>query len=269
MGAVLSANPKQPLIIAHRGSSSVAPENTLAAFAQAIADRADGIEFDVQLAKDGVPVIIHDANLRRTANRRARIKNLTSAELASIEVGSWFNRTYPRRAKPAYANEHIPTLDQVVSLIASGARSDFVCYVELKVDQRDTSFGNLVESVLTSIDAHRLPRNITIVSFNLAALAYAKRLKPSIRTGALFEPIALTPKRKRTIINRAIECGATEILLHRLIARRGMIELAIESGLTPVVWTVDDPRWVDRAERLGIHALITNRPANLIDRLNS
>jgi glycerophosphoryl diester phosphodiesterase len=194
---------------------------------------------------------------------------LTSAELASIEVGSWFNRNYPRRAKPAYANEHIPTLEQVFDLVASDASSDFACYVELKIDPQETAYDDLVESVLTSIDAHRLPRSITIVSFNLAALAYAKRLKPSIRTGALFEPIALTPKRKRTIINRAIECGATEILLHRLIARRGMIELAIESGLTPVVWTVDDPRWVDRAERLGIHALITNRPANLIDRLNS
>src|ERR1041384_6906814 len=159
MGAVLSANPKQPLIIAHRGSSSVAPENTLAAFAQAIADRADGIEFDVQLAKDGVPVIIHDANLRRTANRRARVKNLTSAELASIEVGSWFNRKYPDRAKPAYATEHIPTLEQVFTLVASNARSDFACYVELKIDPQETAYEDLVESVLGSIDAHHPSRN--------------------------------------------------------------------------------------------------------------
>lgn len=246
----------------------MAPENTLAAFAQAIGDGAHGIEFDVQLAQDGVPVVIHDANLRRTANRRDRIENLTSKELASIDVGSWFNRKYPRRARPAYANERIPTLEQVFSLIASNARSDFVCYFELKIDQRETAYDDLVESVLSSIDAHQLWRNIMIVSFNLAALVYAKRLKPSIRTGALFEPIALTPKRKQTIIKRAIECGATEILLHRLTARRGMIELAIDSGLTPVVWTVDDPRWVQRAKRLGIRSLITNTPAKLLARIN-
>ena len=263
------ANPKRPLIIAHRGSSSVAPENTLAAFAQAIADGADGIEFDVQLAKDGVPVVIHDANLRRTANRRDTIKNLTSTDLASIDVGSWFNRKYPRRTKPVYENERIPTLEQMLSLVTSNAHSDFRCYVELKVDQRNTVYEGLVESVLSSIDAHRLLHNMTIVSFNLAALAYVKLRKPSIRTGALFEPITLTPKRKRTIVARANECGAAEILLHRLMARAGMVELALKSGLTPVVWTVDDPRWVQRAERRGIRALITNSPARLVDRLNS
>jgi len=58
------------------------------------------------------------------------------------------------------------------------------------------------------------------------------------------------------------------ILLHRLIARRGMLELALKSGLTPVVWTVDDPRWVQRAKRLGIHALITNTPEKLLARVN-
>src|SRR5438270_9075286 len=110
-----------PLIIAHRGASAEAPENTLAAFQMALDAGADGVEFDVQLAKDGVPVVIHDANLRRTANRRDTIKYLTSTELASIDVGSWFNRKYPRRTKPAYANEHIPTLDQVFDLVVSNA----------------------------------------------------------------------------------------------------------------------------------------------------
>jgi len=247
----------------------VAPENTLAAFAQAIADGADGIEFDVQLAKDGVPVVIHDANLCRTANRRDAIKTLTSRELASIDVGSWFNRKYPRRASTEYANKHVPTLEQVFSLLTSVAHSDFVCYVELKIDPRETAYDDLVKSVLSSIDTHKPSCNTTIVSFNLAALAYAKRTKPSLRTGALFEPIALTPKRKRTIIGRALESGATEILLHRLMARRGMVELALKSGLTPVVWTVDDPRWVHRAKRLGIHSLITNTPEKLLARMNS
>jgi glycerophosphoryl diester phosphodiesterase len=264
----LSESTKQPLIIAHRGSSAVAPENTLAAFAQAIDDGADGIEFDVQLASDGVPVVIHDANLRRTAYCRDTIKNMTSTDLASIDVGSWFNWKYPRRAKPAYANERVPTLERVFRLVASKARSDFACYVELKIDRRETTCEELVESVLNSIDAHRLSHNTAIVSFNLAALGYAKLRKPSIRTGALFEPIALTPKRKCTLVERAIECGATEILLHRLMARRGMVELALKSGLTPAVWTVDDPRWVQRAERLGIHSLITNTPAKLFARVN-
>ena len=194
---------------------------------------------------------------------------MTSTDLASIDVGSWFNRKYPRRAKPAYAKEHVPTLEQVFSLVASNARSNFACYVELKIDPQETAYEGLVESVLSAIEAHGLSHRTAIVSFNLAALAHSKLRKPSIRTGALFEPIAPTPKRRRTIIELATQCGATEILLHRLIARRRMVELAIESGLTAVVWTVNDPRWLPRAKHLGIHSLITNTPAKLIARANS
>ena len=263
MVSCLSTN---PLIIAHRGSSSVAPENTLAAFAQAIADGADGIEFDVQLSRDGIPVVIHDHTLRRTASQHRTVASMTADELSQVDVGSWFNRKYPRRTKSAYAKEHIPTLEQVFSLVASNTSTEFTCYLELKVAERDPTYDDLVESVLSLIDAHRLVHNTTIVSFNLAALAYAKLRKPSMRTGALFEPITLTPQRKRTIVARATDCGAAEIVLHRLMARPGMVELALKSGLTAVVWTVDDPGWVQRAKRLGIPALITNTPAKLLAR---
>jgi glycerophosphoryl diester phosphodiesterase len=255
------------LIIAHRGSSSVAPENTLAAFARAIADGADGIEFDVQPARDGVPMVFHDANLRRTANRRDRVISLTSTELGSIDVGTWFNRKHPRRAKTEYINERIPTLEQVLTLVASKARPDFVCYVELKLAPKETDHQALVDSVLTSIDLHRLAHRTTIVSFNHAALGYVKRQNCSIRTGALFKPRTLTPKRRREMIEAAIRYGPSEILLHRLMARRRIVEAILASGLTPVVWTVDDPRWVQRAKRLGIRSLISNTPARLLARL--
>ena len=88
-----------PLVIAHRGASFDAPENTLAAFERALADGADGLEFDVRLAADGVPVVIHDATLRRTAGRQVSIASLSSSALASVEVGSWFNRRFPARAR--------------------------------------------------------------------------------------------------------------------------------------------------------------------------
>jgi len=83
---------KTPLIIGHRGASAVAPENTMAAFREAIAAGCDGIEFDVRLTRDGVPVIIHDSTLRRTAGLAARVADLTWAELEQVDVGSWFAR---------------------------------------------------------------------------------------------------------------------------------------------------------------------------------
>ncbi|MBV9957612.1 MAG: glycerophosphodiester phosphodiesterase, partial [Acidobacteria bacterium] len=85
------------LIIGHRGASAAAPENTLVAFERAMADGADGVEFDVQLARDGVPVVIHDATLRRTGLKEGLIAELSSNELARTDVGTWFNRRFPAR----------------------------------------------------------------------------------------------------------------------------------------------------------------------------
>ena len=105
----------------------------------------------------------------------------------------------------------------------------------------------------------------TVVSFDLDSLAAIKKLDASIRTGALF---ALTRNEKQwrseAIISSAINCGANEVLLQRLLVRRKLIEKAIERNLPVVVWTVDDPKWLSHAEALGIHALITNDPAKLL-----
>ncbi|HET6851924.1 MAG TPA: glycerophosphodiester phosphodiesterase family protein, partial [Pyrinomonadaceae bacterium] len=83
-----------PLIIGHRGASAVAPENTIAAFKEAIAVGADGVEFDVRLTRDRVPVVIHDSTLRRTAGLQRRVADLTWAELEQVDVGSWFDRKF-------------------------------------------------------------------------------------------------------------------------------------------------------------------------------
>src|SRR5712691_1033184 len=106
-----------PLIIGHRGSSAVAPENTIAAFVRAMRDGADGFEFDVRLARDGVPVVIHDATLRRTAQMSGAVADFTSRELNHVDVGSWFNHQHPNRARQEYAQETVPTLEQVLDLI--------------------------------------------------------------------------------------------------------------------------------------------------------
>ncbi len=106
-----------PLIIGHRGA--LAPENTLAAFRQAIADGADGIEFDVRLARDGVVVVIHDATLERTGALKLKVSNLTAAELQASDVGSWFGkrrRTHFASSDKDFAGETVPLLTQVFEL---------------------------------------------------------------------------------------------------------------------------------------------------------
>src|SRR6185312_12061571 len=101
------------------GASALAPENTLAAFATALRDGADGIEFDVRLSSDGVPVVIHDATLGRTAMIKTAVSALTAAELCTVEVGSWFNRKFSHLARPEFAREPVPTLAQVFESFSS------------------------------------------------------------------------------------------------------------------------------------------------------
>jgi glycerophosphoryl diester phosphodiesterase len=249
----------RPLIIGHRGASAVAPENTLAAFARAFADGADGIELDVRLASDGVPVVIHDATLRRTGLVNGSVEQMTSAQLANLDVGSWFNHANPILAREKYTNERVPTLVQVFELCS---KRDGLLYVELKTDLAATD--ELVQSVA---DLIRQPGFITrsvVVSFDHAALAAMKSFDSSIRTGALFAPRrGVRGWRAQTILSAAADSAADEILLHRLLARRRLVEQFLERDFPVVVWTVDDREWLARAHELGIHALITNDPAQL------
>jgi len=151
-GAALS-DPNFPLVIGHRGASAFAPENTLAAFERALADGADGIEFDVRLARDGVPVVVHDSTLRRTARIDASIAALSSSDLSAIDVGSWLNRRHPTRAASVYERETVPTLVRVFETIAPRCR---LLYVELKCEAGETT--SLVERAVAAVRAHEMIR---------------------------------------------------------------------------------------------------------------
>jgi glycerophosphoryl diester phosphodiesterase len=227
---------------------------------------ADGVELDVRLASDGVPVVIHDATLRRTGLCKGVVAEMTSSELARSDVGSWFNHAYPRLANAEYSRQFVPTLDQVLSFVKVHSARPGVIYVEMKTDRAEDTYVDLCRSVVSLIRYHGLQNRVVVVSFNLKAVAQIKTLDPAIRTGALFEPKrdALKIIRKHPMIAAARECGAEEILLHRLIASRRIVDLSLESDLQPVVWTVDDPKWVRRAASLGVHAVITNDPAAMI-----
>jgi len=248
-----------PLIIAHRGASAVAPENTLAAFERALLDGADGIEFDVRLTRDRLPVVIHDATLKRTAGFDASIAALSSAELATFDVGSWFNRRFPARARAEYSGETIPTLSRVFELVAPRCRP---LYVELKCEAAETNA--LVEKVVAEVRAHELEGRVVLESFSLAAVAEVKRIAPELRTAAAFERRPGRPLlTSRTLLRHARACRADELALARSLVSRRTVEAARACGLQTVVWTVDHPSWIKRAISSGLHAVITNDPASM------
>lgn len=257
----MSKTPKNsPLIVAHRGFSSSAPENTLAAFRRAIGAGADGVEFDVQLAKDGVPVVIHDIDLKRLARRKEGIADLTSKQLAKIDVGSWFNAKFPKTARPEFAKATIPTLVQVLKLYE---KTTGPIYIELKCD--DSNYKPLAAAVCEMIRDSPMQPRLIIKSFKLAAIPLVRHMLPAVQTAALFEPSIMTIlRRRRYIIAMAREFGAHQISLHYTLATPKLTAIAAEAQLPVTIWTVDDPKWLARCHRRGIGSVITNDPAKML-----
>jgi glycerophosphoryl diester phosphodiesterase len=224
---------------------------------------ADGIELDVRLARDGVPVVIHDATLRRTGLMAGSIGRLDSKQLAQVGVGRWFNRAHPKFAKGDYAQQCIPTLAQVFEL---GRKNTSIIYVEMKSEKDDIAT-ELAQAVARLVKDFKFQKRVVVVSFNLGAITILKTRDSSIRTGALFGTTGITSRNWReNILAATAECAAEELLLHRLLVRRSFIEKAHDAVLPVCVWTVDDPKWVERARLLKLHGLITNHPARLLTR---
>lgn len=250
----------RPLIIAHRGSSAHAPENTLAAFEMAVADGAEGIELDVQLTRDKQAAVIHDPTLKRTGGRVEIVAGMTAEELAEVDVGSWFNLKFPAKANERFAKERIATLAQTLELL-----KDFegLIYVELKCEGGQIE--DLCKAVCREIDGSHLIPQVIVKSFELKVMPIIRRLCPEVQTAALFEVKLMNALRKETrIINAAKEAGAHQISVHYSMATRGLMEKAAAAGLPVTIWTADNPKWVNRGEKLGLKAIITNDPARLL-----
>ncbi|HEY0376971.1 MAG TPA: glycerophosphodiester phosphodiesterase family protein [Pyrinomonadaceae bacterium] len=250
------------LIIGHRGAAAVAPENTLVSFERALADGADGVEFDVRLARDRVPVVIHDATLKRTALRRGLVSSFASTELVQMDAGTWFNQRRPRLARSEYRLATIPTLSSVFELMK---KRDALLYVEMKCGPRDRAA--LASEVVKLVRDYSFGGRVVVESFDLASIAEVKRLDAGLSTAALFDRRLSRPAPSaRGMITRAIGCGADEIALRHSLATRRTVQEAARHNLQTVVWTADDPSWVSRALRGGVRAVITNDPARLCAR---
>lgn len=255
----------KPLILGHRGSSAVAPENTLAAFARAIRDGADGVEFDVRLSRDKVPVVIHDASLKRTGLLNRLVSELSAEELQGVDVGRWFARNSKSQSSQeddAISDERLPLLKQVFELYRANPG---LLYVEMKCEPREAV--ELAAAVVRAINEADMSKRVVVESFHLGAVAEVKRIDAIVRTAALFEPKLSDPMsaiRPLRMIKLARECAADEIALHYTLANPRVVEHARKEGFEVVVWTVDDSKWIARANSLGIKALIANDPAALV-----
>lgn len=198
------------------------------AFEAAIAEGVDGVEFDVRLSSDGVPVIIHDDTLTRTHGVRKRVVELTAEEARGFGV---------------------PTLCELFELMS---RNGLVLYLEIKSREPE-----LAQACCRMVRKFGLEERVIVECFELDVLRNVDLVK-----AALFEPRIYKDK---YIVERALEAGATVLALHHRLAKPPLVEKAKLAGLRVIVWTVDDPSWIARARAMGIEALITNDPARMIE----
>ena len=210
----------------------------MAAFRAAIAAGAEGVEFDVRLTRDGVPVIIHDNSLYRTARLPHRIADLSLSELQHVDPS-------------------VPSLEQLFMLFES---NNLGLYLELKCDS-PAEHVPLAKACCELINEYSLRDRLMIECFDLNALVVVKNIDSEIKTAALFHQ-SFFPE--QLIIEKALAIEASAVALHHRLARGRLVQKARDAGLHIAVWTVDDPAWVERAKATGIDALITNDPAAML-----
>lgn len=253
LSAVAVAN--EPLIVAHRGASAEAPENTLPAFKLAWEQQADCIEGDFYLSKDGKVVCIHDSSTKRTGDKSLAVKSASLAELQQLDVGLWKGA--------AFRGTRIPTIAEVFATIPDGKK----IYVEVKCGPE------IVPELLKEIKASSLePEQIVVISFNNKVIQEVKTKAPQFKAFWLcsFKKNALgqvSPSAKAVLASLE-KCGADGLGSSSSIPRE-TAETILANDLEWHVWTVDDPKQAERFRQWGAMSITTNRPGLLREQRTS
>jgi glycerophosphoryl diester phosphodiesterase len=224
-------------VTAHRGASTAAPENTMAAFRAAMAAGADYAELDVQLTRDRRIVVLHDADLMRMGGEPRRVATSTLAELQVVDVG--------RRTGPAFAGERVPTLEDVIDAV----RGRMKLNVELKYNVPDPELAPAVVELLRRKD---FLDHAVITSLDYAALRQVRALEPRLRTGHIVTAGIGDLTRSQADFLSLNAARATPLLIRRARA----------AGKQVHVWTVNDPDVMLRMIERGVDNVITDDPAS-------
>ncbi|MDX2294080.1 MULTISPECIES: glycerophosphodiester phosphodiesterase family protein [Streptomyces] len=231
-------------VFAHRGASSAAPENTLAAGEVARRAGVEWIENDVRPSRDGVPYVIHDATVDRTTDGTGQVRALTSARIDALDAGSWF--------APSFAGARVPTLAaQLADLRERGGR----LLLEIKGPHSEAEVARIVREVR----GQRMADRVLVQSFDAVSLGYVRELAPELPRALLRDRLDADP----VAVARDLGLASYHVSDKGLAARPGAVAELHAAGVAVNVWTVNAPaRWRALAE-LGVDGVITDRPAEL------
>lgn len=234
-------HPHRPLVLAHRGASGSAPENTLAAFTLALQQGADGVELDVQLSADGEVVVCHDSSVNRTTDGNGRVAEMPLAQLRQLDAGSWFGEVF--------RGERIPTLAQVFENLPRG-----IIDVELKPGALNSP---LPDKVAALIKAAHLEQRVLVTSFQPLYLRRVRRLLPQQAIGLL-----ILPGVPGKLVHN-LSCAWLKpdyIAAHHTSVDTSFVNRETRAGRQVISWTVDDAPTLLKHRALKLAAVITNQP---------
>jgi glycerophosphoryl diester phosphodiesterase len=236
-------------IVAHRGFSRAAPENTMAAFKKAQAAGADGIELDVQLTKDGEIVVIHDETVDRTTNGSGWIKDLTLAEMQKLDAGRWF--------AVEYSGEPIPTLRYVLEWMAETS-----LWVNIELKNNRFPYPGLEEKVVKEVERVGLEERVVLSSFNPLSLRNLAAYRPALERALLYEYKLAAPWVYAKYI------GVSAIHPHFTAIKPEIVNRCRKEGIAVRPYTVDEEETMSELIEAGVDAIITNVPERLFWLLN-
>ncbi|WP_158738686.1 glycerophosphodiester phosphodiesterase family protein [Alteribacillus sp. YIM 98480] len=237
---------KQTLNIAHRGASGYAPENTLAAFVKAVEMKAEMIELDVQMSKDGELVVIHDTTVDRTTDGTGAIKDLTYEEIAELDAGSFFSEEF--------AGEKIPTLGEVLDQF----RGRTGILIEIKSPYLYPEIEQKVADELTSRNMDKPNNNKIIVqSFDHQSMKTFQSILPSVPVGVLlsYSPDGISDEQLSDFARYAEYVNPNKDMMDA-----DLLERIHEFGMESHPWTVRDQESADLLLQLGVDGIITDFP---------
>jgi len=247
-------NAKTIWVIAHRGASAVAPENTLAAFRRAVELGAHFVETDLQLSRDARLVALHDESLDRTTNGQGPVAGKHLAELRQLDAGSWFHKTHASESGCSFAGERIPTIEEV---LAFSREHDMGLYLEIK-----TRGPSGAEHALTGA-LHEVPdicRSV-VISFDERFLTRVRQLQPLLVTGFLYS------EGLPDAASIAVRAGARQLLPRADRVTPQLVNEAHAADLKVVPWTADSRDEMQTLIAAGVDGIITNYPDKLLELL--
>jgi glycerophosphoryl diester phosphodiesterase len=231
------------LVIAHRGASGHAPENTMAAFKKAVVMGAAFIETDLQLSRDARLVAIHDATLNRTTNGQGAVHDMTLTDLRRLDAGAWFGSEF--------AGERIPTLEE---LLEFSKKNDVVFYLELKPAG---SWGGEHALIGALRQSGEIPRAV-VISFDPSVVLNLRKIEPTLMTGLLFDGQIEKPIRK------AVEVGARQLVARADLVTPALLAEARKNDVQIVCWTVNHPAHMRMLIAAGVNGIMSDYPDRLV-----